>query len=87
MAMYGIEFNDKVKSFECPHCGEESMTVWGWVSKDSAAHAVYFVNLMTGHQEISARFTISVCGWGEEDDYINGSGYISKLARLPLVTK
>jgi hypothetical protein len=68
MATYGIEFNDKIKSFECPHCGEESKTVWGWVSKNSAAHAVYFANLMTGHQETSARLTISVGGWGDEND-------------------
>ncbi|MGC2831317.1 MAG: hypothetical protein WB994_16905 [Candidatus Acidiferrum sp.] len=31
------------------------MTLWGWVSKDNAACAAYFANLMTGHQEISAR--------------------------------
>jgi hypothetical protein len=68
MATYGIEFNDKVKSFRCPHCGEDSMTVWGWVSKDNAAHAAYFANLMTGHQETSARLTISIGGWGEEDN-------------------
>jgi hypothetical protein len=68
MAAYGIEFNDKVKSFRCPHCGEESMTVWGWVLKDNAAHAAYFANLMTGHREISARLTISIGGWGEEDN-------------------
>lgn len=68
MAEYGIEFNDKVKSFRCPHCGEQSMTVWGWVSKDNAAHAAYFANLMTGHQETSARLTISIGGWGEEDN-------------------
>jgi hypothetical protein len=68
MAAYGIEFNDKVKSFLCPHCGEESLTVWGWVSKDNAAHAVYFANLMTGHQETSARLTISIGGWGDEND-------------------
>jgi hypothetical protein len=68
MTAYGIEFNDKVKSFRCPHCGEESMTVWGWVSKDNAAHAAYFANLMTGHQEISVRLTISIGGWGEEDN-------------------
>jgi hypothetical protein len=68
MAPHGIEFNDKVKSFRCPHCGEESMTVWGWVLKDNAAHAAYFANLMTGHQEISARLTISIGGWGEEDN-------------------
>jgi hypothetical protein len=68
MTAYDIEFNDKVQSFRCPHCGEESMTVWGWLSKDNAAHAVYFANLMTGHQEISARLTISIGGWGEEDN-------------------
>jgi hypothetical protein len=67
MTTYGIEFNDKLQSFECLHCGEESMTVWGWVSKDNCAHAVYFANLMTGHQDISARLTISIGGWGEED--------------------
>jgi hypothetical protein len=68
MASYGIEFNNQVKSFRCPHCGEESMTVWGWVSKENAAHAAYFANLMTGHPETSARLTISIGGWGEEDD-------------------
>jgi hypothetical protein len=70
MASYGIEFNDKVKSFTCPHCGEESMTVWGWVSKDNAAHSAYFANLMTGHVETSARLTISIGGWGEEDSLV-----------------
>jgi len=44
------------------------MTVWGWLSKDNGAHAVYFANLMTGHQEISARLTVSIGGWGEEDN-------------------
>jgi hypothetical protein len=40
MASYGIEFNDNVKFFRRPHCGEESMTVWGWVSKDNVGHAI-----------------------------------------------
>jgi len=68
MDTYGIELNDHIAPFKCPHCGEESKTVWGWVSKNKAAHAVYFANLMTGHQEASARLTISIGGWGEEDD-------------------
>jgi hypothetical protein len=68
MPNYGIEFNDKIESFTRPHCGEESKTVWGWVSKDSAAHAVYFANLMTGHQDASVRLTISIGGWGYEDN-------------------
>lgn len=66
MPSFGIEFNEKIESFKCSHCGEESKTVWGWVSKDNAAHAVYFANLMTGHQEVSARLTISIGGWGDE---------------------
>lgn len=68
LAAYTIEFNDKIKSLRCPHCGEESMTVWGWVFKNNAVHAAYFANLMTGHQEVSARLTISIGGWGEEND-------------------
>jgi len=67
MATYRIELNDKVHSFRCSHCGEESNTVWGWIYKDNAAHATYFVNLMTSHAEPSARFTISIGGWGEGD--------------------
>jgi hypothetical protein len=64
---YSIELNDKIQSFKCPHCGEESKTVWGFVAKDSSAHAVYYANLMTGHQETSARLTVSIGGWGQED--------------------
>lgn len=41
--------------------------MWGWVSKSNSAHAVYFANLMTGHEETSARLTISIGGWGESD--------------------
>jgi hypothetical protein len=67
VATYGIELNDKLQSLKCPHCGEESLTVWGWIFKDNRTHATYFANLMTGHQEISARLTISIGGWGEED--------------------
>ena len=68
MSQYGIELNEKIKSFHCPHCGEESMTVWGWVSKANVAHAVYYVNLMTGHQEASALLSISIGGWGDEEN-------------------
>ena len=65
---YRIELNKEIKSFKCSHCGEQSKTVWGWVFKDDQVHAAYFVNLMTGHHDASARFTISVGGWGEEDE-------------------
>lgn len=68
MAHYNIELNPTIKPFKCPHCGEESITVWGSVSKDNSAHAVYYAGLMTGHAEISARITISMGGWGERAD-------------------
>lgn len=71
MPEYGIELNEKIKPFRCSHCGEESLTVWGWVSKANVAHAVYYVNLMTGHQEASARLTISIGGWGDEENLAN----------------
>ena len=63
MSTYAIDLNERVKYFACPHCGERSVTVWGSVSKDSAAYAIYYANLMTGHEEASARLTISFGGW------------------------
>ena len=83
MATYDIEFNARVKSFRCPHCGEESMTVWGWVSKDNATHGAYFANLMTGHQEISARLTISIGGWGEEDNLTKRNWVLIEARPIP----
>ena len=68
MAQYSIEFNENVKSFICSDCGEQSLTVWGWVGKNDCAHAVYYAGLMTGHKQVSARLTISIGGWGEPDD-------------------
>lgn len=68
MTQYGIQLNPTIKPFRCPHCGEESITVWGSVSKNNSSHAVYYANLMTGHSESSARITISMGGWGEGAD-------------------
>ena len=68
MTRLGIELNSRINQFICSHCGEQSLTVWGYVSQDHAAHSIYYANLMTGHKEASARLTISFGGWGEEDD-------------------
>jgi hypothetical protein len=67
LPMYTIELNDHLKTFDCPDCGEESITAWGWISKDGAAHAVYYAGLMKGHEEASVRLTISIGGWGVEN--------------------
>jgi hypothetical protein len=68
MSTYAIELNERVKYFACPHCDERSVTVWGSVSRDSAAYAIYYANLMTGHEEASARVTISFGGWGTNNN-------------------
>ncbi len=66
-SMYSVELNEQLKTFDCPDCGRKSVTVWGWVSKDGAAHAVYYAGLMTGHEQPSVRMTISVGGWGVDN--------------------
>ena len=43
------------------------MTVWGFVSKDKAAHAVYYAGLMTGHDQPSVRLTLSIGRWGVDN--------------------
>jgi hypothetical protein len=68
MARLKLDLNTKIKQFTCLHCGEQSLTVWGYISKDNLAYAVYYANLMTGHKEVSARLTISLGGWGEGAD-------------------
>jgi hypothetical protein len=70
MAQYSIELNENIKRFACDDCGEESLTVWGWVGKVGSAHAVYYAGLMTGHEDASVRLTISIGGWGEPDDLL-----------------
>jgi hypothetical protein len=64
---YAIELNERIKTFDCPDCGKKSMTVWGFVSRNNAAHAVYYAGLMTGHDQVSVRLTISIGGWGAEN--------------------
>jgi hypothetical protein len=64
---YAIELNERIMTFDCPDCGRKSVTVWGWISKDGDAHAVYYAGLMTGHEQASARLSISIGGWGVEN--------------------
>ncbi len=82
--MYAIELNDQIKTFDCPDCGEKSMTVWGFVSKNNVAHAIYYAGLMTGHEHASVRLTISIGGWGvdsaDEQD-VAGRNWIFLEAR------
>jgi hypothetical protein len=64
---YAIELNEQIRTFDCPDCGKKSLTVWGFISKNNAAHAIYYAGLMTGHDQASAGLTISIGGWGVEN--------------------
>ncbi len=64
---YVIELNERIKTFDCPDCGRKSMTVWGFVSRNNAANAIYYAGLMTGHDQTSVRLTVSIGGWGVEN--------------------
>ena len=87
MARLKLDLNTKIKQFTCLHCGEQSLTVWGYISKDNLAYAVYYANLMTGHKEVSARLTISLGGWEKGRMKPNEDGSTLKPARLLTVTK
>jgi hypothetical protein len=82
--MYGIELNEEIKSVNCSDCGRKSLTVWGFVSKQNAAHAVYFAGLMVGHEQASVRLTISIGGWGKEhvdEQNVDGRSWLFIEAR------
>jgi len=64
---YGIELNERIKTFDCPDCGKKQMTAWGFVSRNNVAHAIYYAGLMTGHDQSSVRLTVSIGGWGVEN--------------------
>jgi len=38
---YAIELNERIQTFDCPDCGKKSITIWGFVSKNNGADAVY----------------------------------------------
>lgn len=65
--MYSIQLNEQIKVFDCHDCGKECMTVWGFISKNNVAHAVYYAGLMTGHDQTSVRLTLSVGEWGVDN--------------------
>jgi hypothetical protein len=62
--VYSLDLNEKIQTFDCPHCGKKCMTVWGFICKQGTAHALYYAGLMTGHSQPSVRLTISIGEWG-----------------------
>jgi len=50
---------------QCPHCGNPSRTVWGYVFADGNAHAVYYARWTPGHLERGAQLLLSFGEWGD----------------------
>ena len=66
MSEYSLELGEKVKNLVCECCGAPVKRVWGFVSKDGAAHAVYYALLAEHPPERWVGLTISVGNWWEE---------------------
>jgi hypothetical protein len=82
--MYSIFLSERIQTFECQDCGEESMTVWGSVAKDDLSYAVYYAGLMIGHEQASVRLAISIGGWGiphEDEENVPGRIWFNIEAR------
>src|SRR5258708_21730658 len=50
----------------CPHCGQKTSRVWGYVYQSEAAMAAYFVEWTPHHPEKDATFDLIVGKWGED---------------------
>jgi hypothetical protein len=49
----------------CPDCGEATRSVWGYVSTEAGARAVYYIRWTDFHLERGAQLGISIGVWGE----------------------
>ena len=49
----------------CTDCRNTTKTVWGFVSKNGAAYAVYYARWTSGHLDRGAQLYVSIGGWGE----------------------
>jgi len=49
----------------CPDCGQKTKRIWGYVYRDDAAMAAYFVEWTPSHAQRDAMFDLTVGTWGE----------------------
>jgi hypothetical protein len=63
MGEISLEPSGQGNPYLCPHCGNESHTVWGYVRCDGNAYAVYYVGWTTGHDDMG--ILIGMGEWGE----------------------
>jgi hypothetical protein len=49
----------------CPDCGQKTKRVWGYLYRDDAAIAAYFVEWTPSHEQRDAVFDLIIGTWGE----------------------
>jgi hypothetical protein len=60
------ESGNHSESGPCPHCGQMTSRVWGYVYRFDLPLAAYFVEWTPGHSENEATFDLIVGRWGED---------------------
>ena len=67
MSDYTVELGEHVNSLICECCGQQKKRVWGFVSKDGNAHAVYYALLNVSEVHPRVGLSLSVGPWDDED--------------------
>lgn len=49
----------------CADCGHSTRSVWGYISDERGARAVYFIRWTEGHLERGAQLIVSIGAWGD----------------------
>ena len=65
LAMLTIDPDGEKFHGPCPDCGEATRSVWGYVSTEAAARAVYYIRWTDFHLERGAQLGISIGMWGD----------------------
>ena len=63
MGEVSIELGGQAAPHLCPHCGNESHNVWGFVYSGGNAYAVYYAGWTLGHGDVG--MLIGLGDWGE----------------------
>jgi uncharacterized C2H2 Zn-finger protein len=50
----------------CEDCDAVTRKIWGYISNDNGARAIYFTRWTDGHVERGAQIILSIGRWGEE---------------------
>jgi len=58
----------------CPHCGQRTCRVWGYVYQSDAALAAYYVEWTPLHPEKDATFDLILGRWGKDAHSANRQG-------------